>query len=94
MLIAGGWGSGKTNSLINLVRQQPDIDKIYLYAEGPYEAKYKFLIPLNHSSDIDYKEFMNLYNKCTAKPYSFLVIHTTLASDNPSCFRKNLLERI
>ena len=36
MLIAGGSGSGKTNSLINLVRQQPDIDKIYLYAEGPY----------------------------------------------------------
>ena len=36
---------------------------------------------------------MNLYKKCIAKPYSFLVIDTTLASDNPSRFRKNLLER-
>ena len=37
---------------------------------------------------------MNLYKKCIAKPYSFLVIDTTLASDNPLRFRKNLLERI
>ena len=37
---------------------------------------------------------MNLYKKCTAKPYSFLVIDATLASDNPSRFRMNLLERI
>ena len=37
---------------------------------------------------------MNLYKKCTAKPYSFLVTDATLTSDNPSRFRKNLLERI
>ena len=36
---------------------------------------------------------MNLYKKCTAKAYSYLVIDAT-ASDNPSCFRKNLLEKI
>ena len=47
----------------------------------------------NHSSDIDFQEFMNLYKKCTEKPYSFLVIDTTLASDNSSRFGKNLLER-
>ena len=35
-----------------------------------------------------------LYNKCTAKPYSFLVIDATLVSDNPSRLRKNLLRRI
>ena len=35
---------------------------------------------------------MNLYKKCTAKPYSLLVIATTLASDNPLRFRKNLSE--
>ena len=51
-------------------------------------------IAFNHSSDIDFQDFMNLYKKCTAKPYSFLVIDTTLASDNSSRFRKNLLERI
>ena len=37
----------------------------------------------HYSSDIDFKDFMNLYKKCTAKPYSFLVIDATLASDNP-----------
>ena len=51
-------------------------------------------IAFNHSSDIDYRGFMNLYKKYTAKPYSFLVIDTTLASDNLLCFRKNLLEKI
>ena len=51
-------------------------------------------IVFNHSSDIEFKDFMNLYKICTAKPYYFLVIDTTLASDNPLRFRKNLLERI
>ena len=37
---------------------------------------------------------MNLYKKCTTKPYSFIVNDATLASDNPLHFRKNLLERI
>ena len=45
-------------------------------------------------SDIDFQDFMNLYKKCTQNPYSFLVIDTTLASDNPLRFRKKLLERI
>ena len=51
-------------------------------------------IALNHSSDIDFKDFMNIYKKCTAKPYSFLVNDTTLPSDNPLRFRKNLLKQI
>ena len=48
-------------------------------------------IAFNHASDID---FMNLYKTCTAEPYSFLVIDTTLASYSSLCFRKNLLEKI
>ena len=44
ILIIGGSGSGKTNSLFNLINQQPDIDKTYLYAKDPYKAKYQFLI--------------------------------------------------
>ena len=51
-------------------------------------------IAFNHSSDIGFKDFMCLYKKFPAKPFSFLVIDAALASDNPSCFRKNLLERI
>ena len=44
ILITGGSGSGKTNLLLNLINKQTDIDKIYLYAKDPYEAKYRFLI--------------------------------------------------
>ena len=39
ILITGGFGSGKTNALFNLINNQPDIDKIYLYAKDLYEAK-------------------------------------------------------
>ena len=42
--ITRGPGSGKTNSLFDLIRQQPDINKVYLYAKDPYEAKCQFLI--------------------------------------------------
>ena len=204
ILIIGGSGSGKTNALLNLINNQPDIDKIYLYAKDSYEKKYQYLInklekvglnqfndpkafmeysndmqdvykniedynpikkrkiliifddmiadminnnnklnpivtelfirgrkfnisiifitqsyfkvpkdlrlnsthffimkipnkrelqqiALNHSSDIDFKDFMNIYKKYTKEPYSFLVNDTTLPSDNPLTFRKNLL---
>ena len=39
ILIIGGSGSGKENALLNLINNQPDIDKIYFYAKDPYEAK-------------------------------------------------------
>ena len=197
ILIIGGSGSGKTNALLNLINNQPDIDKIYLYAKYLYEKKYQYLInkrekvglnhfndpkafmeysndmqdvynpikkrkvliifddiiadmisnnklnpivmelfirgrklnisivfitqsyfklpkdvrlnsthffmmkipneselqqiALNHSSDIDFKDFMNIYKKYTKEPYSFLVNNTTLPSDDPLRFRKNLL---
>ena len=42
ILIIGGSGSGKTNALLNLIKNQPDIDKIYLHAKDAYEAKYQF----------------------------------------------------
>ena len=165
ILINGGSGSWKTNSFFNLINDETDIDKIYLYAKDPYKTKYQFLInkrkstglkhfndsktfmeylndvdnsyknieeynpnkkrkilivtelfirvrklnislafiirfyfavaknirlnptryfimkipskwelqqiAFNHSSDIDFKDFMNLYKKCTAKSYSF-----------------------
>ena len=204
ILIVGGSRSGKTNALLNLINNQSDIDKIYLYAKDPYEAKYQYLInkgekvglnhfkdpgafieysndmqdvykniedynpgkkrkiitvfddmiadminnkklnpivtelfirdrklnisivfitqpcfklskdfilnsthfcimkiqnkreleqiALNHSSDIDFKDFIKIYKKCTAEPYSFLVNDTTLPSDDPLSFRKNLLK--
>ena len=48
-------------------------------------------IAINHSSDISTEYFANIYRKCTNEPYSFLVIVTIFASNNPLKFRKNLI---
>ena len=45
-------------------------------------------IAINHSTDIDYKDFMKIYIKCTNKLYSFLTTDTTLPVDNHLGFRK------
>ena len=47
---------------------------------------------VNHSSDINTEDFVNIYRKCTAEPYSVFVNDTTLASHNPLRFRKNIFE--
>ena len=44
ILIIGGSTFGKTSALLSLINNQPDIDKTYLYAKDPYEAKYQLLI--------------------------------------------------
>ena len=46
-------------------------------------------IAINHSADIDYKDFVKIYSK---KTYSFLTIDTTLAASYPLRFRKNLFQ--
>ena len=51
-------------------------------------------IAINHSADIDYKDFMNVYRKCTKEPYSFLTIDTTLRANNSLRFRKNFLDTL
>ena len=52
ILIIGGSRSGKINSLFNLINQQPDIDRIYLYRKDPYETKFQFLINKRESTDL------------------------------------------
>ena len=54
ILIIGGSGSGKTSALLNLINNQPDIDKIYLYAKDPYEAKYQYLINKREKVGLDH----------------------------------------
>ena len=67
-------GSGKTNALLNLIKNQPDVDKIYLQAKDLYEAKYQYLINkcekvgLKHYDDpknfIEYScDMQNVYKK-------------------------------
>ena len=54
ILIIGGSGSGKTNAVLNLIKNQPDIDKIYFYAKDPYEAKYQYLINKGEKVDLNH----------------------------------------
>ena len=51
-------------------------------------------IAINHSADIDFKDFIKTYRECTREPYSFLKIDTTLPSSNPLRFRKNLFDTL
>ena len=48
-------------------------------------------ISINHSADIDYKDFVKMDKECIKEPYSFLKINTTLPASDPLRFRKNLL---
>ena len=54
ILVIGYSGSGKTNLLLDLMENQPDIDKIYLYTKDPYEAKYQYLINKREGVDINH----------------------------------------
>ena len=54
ILIIGGSLSGKTNPLLNLINNQPDIDKIYVYAKDPYGVKYQYLINKLEKEALDY----------------------------------------
>ena len=54
ILIVGVSGSGKTNTILNLIEKQPDIGKIYLYAKDPYETKYQYLINKRGGVRIDH----------------------------------------
>ena len=66
ILIIGGSGSGKTNTLLNLINEQKDIDKIYLYAKDLSESKYEYLIKNRENSGIkhvnDSKVFIEYSN--------------------------------
>ena len=54
MLIIGGWGSGKTNVLLNLMKiQRPDIDKMYLFSKYSFWSKYQLLINEREKIEIE-----------------------------------------
>ena len=65
ILITGGSGSGKTNSLLNLMKEQDDIDKIYLYAKDLSELKYEFLIKKREAAGIKYFNDLNAFIECS-----------------------------
>ena len=49
-------------------------------------------IAINHSTDINYQDFVKIYRECTEAPYNFLTIDTTLPASNPLRYRKNLFD--
>ena len=51
-------------------------------------------IAINHSADIDYKDFIKIYRECTKKPYNVLTLDATLPSTYPLRFRKNLFDTL
>ena len=88
ILTIGDSGSGKTNALLNLINNQPDIDKIHLYAKDPYEAKCQYLINKREKVELDHfknsKAFMEYSN---AMPD----VYKNIADYNPGKKRKILI---
>ena len=64
-MITGGSGSGKTNTLLNLINEQNDIDKIYLYARDLNEPKYKMLIKKCKDAEIKHLNDPNSFIECS-----------------------------
>ena len=66
ILIIGGYASRKTNALLNLINNESEIDKIYLYAKDSYESKYLFLINKRENTGLKYfngsKPFIKFLN--------------------------------
>ena len=86
ILIIGGSGSEKTNPLFNLINEEPDIDKMYLYAKGPYEAKYRFLIDKREITGLkhfnDYKTFIeNIEEYNPDKKRKILIVFYDMIAD-------------
>ena len=96
ILITGGSGTGKTNTLLNLINNQQDIDKIYLYVKDPYEDKYQYLINkresvgLKHFNDpkafIEYsndmrKVYKNIDNYNLNKENKTLIVFADMIAD-------------
>ena len=64
-MIIGGSGSGKTNALLNLIKEQSDIDNIYLYAKDLSELKYEFLIKKHEDAGTKHLNNSNAFVECS-----------------------------
>ena len=64
ILIIGGSGSGKTNTLLTLINEQRDIDKIFLYAKDLRESKYEYLIRNRENAEIKHLNYSKAFIEC------------------------------
>ena len=88
ILIIGGSGSGKTNALLNLIKEQDDIDKIYLYAKDFCEPKFEFLIKKGEDVGTNHFNDPNAFIECSNRMDDF---YRNIDDYNPSRKRKILI---
>ena len=88
ILIIGGSGSEETNALLNLIKEQDDIDKIYLYAKDLSEPKYEFLIKKREDVGIKYCNDPNAFIECSNRMDD---VYQNIDDYNPSRKRKILI---
>ena len=88
IIIIGGSGSGKTNALINLINEQNDIDKIYLYARDLNEPKYEYLIKKREDVGIKHLNDPNAFIECSNTMDD---VYENINDYNPSRRRKILI---
>ena len=88
ILITGGSGWRKTDALLNLINNEPDIDKIYLYTKDPYEAKYHLLI---NKREITGLKYLNDSKAFTEYSNDLHDIYKSIEECNPSKKRKILV---
>ena len=86
--IVGGSGSGKTNALLNLINNQLDIDKIYLYAKDPYERKYQYLINKREKVGLDHFKDAKAFMECSNDIQD---VYKNIEDYNPGKKRKILM---
>ena len=87
-MIIGGSGSGKTNALLNLIKEQDDIDKIYLYAKDLSEPKYEFLIKKREDAGIKHLNDTEAFIECSNTMDD---VYENIDDYNPSRKRKILI---
>ena len=88
ILIIGGSGSGKTNVMFNLIKEQGDIDRIYLYAIDLGEPKYEFLIKKCKDAGIKYLNDLNAFIECSNTMDD---VYENIGDYNPNKKRKILI---
>ena len=89
ILIIGGSGSGKTNTLLNLINEQNDIDKIYLYARDLSEPKYEYLIKKREDAGIKHLNNPNAFiefSNTMDDVYEKLMITIQSQREKVNCF--------
>ena len=87
-MIVGGSGSGKANTLINLINEQGDIDKIYLHAKDLSKPKYEFLIKKRENTGIKHVNDSNAFIECSNTMDD---VNENIDEYNPNRKRKTLI---